>query len=109
MLRLTRPRAGCYNRTAMSQPVGEKLNYRGKGVVRLLGGVLITICCLMVILGSTVLADRLAGPLYVIYWSWCFLTAMGATLMAVLDMILIRRASIRTRQELLRRQFTGKS
>jgi hypothetical protein len=90
------------------EPASDKLNYRGKGVVRLLSTVLITICCLMVLLGSTVWSNQLGGPLYLLYWSWCFLTAILAGLLAVLDMILIRRASQQTRQELLRRQFTGK-
>ena len=84
------------------------LTYRGKTFVRVLGTLLITVCCLMIVLGLAVFPDELQGPRYVFYWSWCFLVALAAGFVAVLDILLLRRASQQTRRELYRRQFIGR-
>ena len=73
--------------------------------VRLAGTGLLTGCAGMVILGTTVLADQLHGPRYLLYWSWCFLLAVGAIVAAMWDVILVRRAFRRTRRELFREKF----
>lgn len=86
----------------------DKITYRGKAFVRGVGAVLIAGCCLMVGLGATVLAERLQGPGYVLYWSACLVLTLAAGFVAVLDLILIRRASQQTRRELLHHQFTDK-
>lgn len=87
---------------------GPALQYPGKFVIRTLGTIFLSSSILMLVLGQTVLADDLAGPMLAIYWSWCFLLTMLAGVMAVLDMALIRRAGLRVRRELFRQSFTSK-
>jgi membrane-bound ClpP family serine protease len=90
----------------------DGLRYRGKMFVRILCGVLLVICVVMLVLGSTLLRDRLHGAQFLIYWSWCFLAAILSAVVALLDMSLIRRASRRGKRELFREQFmspAGKS
>jgi len=83
----------------------ETLTYRGKRVVRTLGTILITGCSLMVVLGATVWSEPLKGPRYVLYWSWCFLLWLATILVALLDLVMIRRAGRHSRRELFRQQF----
>ena len=79
---------------------------RGQIILRLFGGVLLTACALMVVLGTTVLTDWLVGPRFLLYWTWCLLLTVGAILVAFWDVLLVRRASRHTRRELFRQQFT---
>ena len=74
-------------------------------ILRYIGAVVLSCCAVMVVLGSTILAERLHGPQFVIYWSWCLLLTIVAIVIAFWDMLLVRRASKRTRQELFQRQF----
>jgi len=83
----------------------DTLSYRGKRLVRTIGTILITTCCGMVVLGTTVWSEQLQGPRYVLYWSWCFLLLLLTFLTALLDMVLVRRAIRRTRRELYRQKF----
>ena len=69
---------------------------------------LLTACALMLVLGLTVLADRLHGPRFALYWSWCFLLTVAAIVVALVDMLLIRRASKQTRRALFREQLMTK-
>ena len=69
---------------------------------------LLTACALMLVLGLTVLADRLHGPRFALYWSWCFLITVAAILVAMFDMLMIRRTSKQTRRALFRDQFMTK-
>lgn len=85
----------------------ETLTYRGKGVVRAVGTILITACCVLVVLGMTIWSEQLKGPRYILYWSWCFLLLLITILVALIDALMIRRASLRTRRELFRKQFTN--
>ena len=86
----------------------QKLNYRGKFVVRALGVIFVTICCGMIVLGETLFREELRGPPLVFYWTWCFLITILAGIMAVVDLIFVRRASKQMRRMLWRREFTGK-
>jgi hypothetical protein len=81
---------------------------RGQIILRIFGGVLLTACALMVVLGATILNDRLYGPRFVLYWTWCLLLTCGAIIIAVWDMLLVRRISRRTRRELFHREFMGR-
>jgi len=72
--------------------------------LRIVGTVLLTASALMVVLGSTILAKELEGPRFLLYWTWCMLLTIAAIIVALADMLLVRRASKRTR-ELLRQQF----
>lgn len=78
---------------------------RGQIALRVVGGVLLTTCAVMVVLGSTVLAKQLQGPQFLIYWTACLLLAFTALTIALWDMLLVRRISIRTRRELFQREF----
>jgi hypothetical protein len=78
---------------------------RGQIVLRVFGTLLVTACALMAVLGSTVLADRLHGMQFVLYWSWCLVLTFATIIAALWDMLLVRRAVMRTQRELFRRQF----
>ena len=77
----------------------------GQIVLRVCGGVLLTACALMVVLGMTVLNERLQGLQFVLYWMWCLLLTFGAIILALWDMLLVRRILKRTRRELFEREF----
>jgi hypothetical protein len=81
------------------------LSYPGKAIVRTVGAILISACAAMVVFGVTILSDWLQGPRYVLYWSWCFLVTALSLLVALYDMIMIRRTGRHTRRELFRQQF----
>lgn len=83
----------------------DSLSYRGKRVIRTIGTILITACCGMVVLGTTVWSEQLQGPRYVLYWSWCFLLLMLTFVTALFDMVMVRRASRQIRRELYRQKF----
>jgi hypothetical protein len=70
---------------------------------------LLTACALMVVLGMTVLSERLQGPQFVLYWTWCLLLTFGAVILALWDMLLVRRILKRTRRELFQREFVNQS
>ncbi len=89
----------------MSADSEHSLSYRGKTVVRTIGTILITSCCAMVVLGTTVWSEQLKGPRYMLYWGWCFLLLMLTIFVALFDLVLVRRASRQTSRELLQQQF----
>jgi hypothetical protein len=82
---------------------------RGQILLRVFGGVLLTACALMVVLGCTVLAERLQGPRFLLYWTLCLLLTFAAIILALWDMLLVRRVSRRTRRELFRREFMSRN
>ena len=91
---------------ASSTPPPEKLPLsRGQVVLRVVGGGLLTACALMIALGITVLGEHLQGPRFLLYWTGCLLLTCAAILVALWDMVLVRRISKHTRRELFRRQF----
>src|SRR6266404_6414490 len=93
---------------ATGQP--EKLPLsRGQILLRVCGGVLLTACALMVVLGMTVLDERLQGLQFVLYWTWCLLLTFGAVILALWDMLLVRRVLKRTRRELFEREFMNQN
>jgi sterol desaturase/sphingolipid hydroxylase (fatty acid hydroxylase superfamily) len=73
--------------------------------LRIVGAILLFVCALMVILGSTVLAPQLQGPRFLLYWTWCTLLTLAAIIISLWDMLLVRRASKRTQRELFRKEF----
>jgi hypothetical protein len=87
-------------------PLPEKLPLsRGQIVLRIAGGVLLTACALMVVMGATIFADRLSGLQFIYYWTWCLLLTCAAIVIALWDMLLVRRISRRTHRELFHREF----
>ena len=87
-------------------PEPEKLPLsRGQIVLRITGGTLLTACALMVVLGATIFAERLNGLRFVLYWTWCLLLTCAAMVIALWDMVLVRRAFRRTHRELFQREF----
>jgi hypothetical protein len=89
---------------ADNQPPSLRLS-RLQIVVRILGGALLTGSAFMVVLGVTLLAGTLHGPRFALYWSWCFLLAVAAMLMAIWDLVLLRGAYRRRRRELFEQEF----
>jgi len=81
----------------------------GQIVLRVCGGVLLTACALMVVLGMTIFNERLQGLHFVLYWTWCLLLTFGAVILALWDMLLVRRILRRTRRELFEREFMNQS
>ena len=77
----------------------------GQIVLRICGGVLLTACAVMVVLGMTILDEQLRGIQFVLYWTWCLLLTFGAIVVALWDMLLVRRILKRTRRELFEREF----
>ena len=61
----------------------------------------------MVGLGVSRWSAQLHDLRFVRYWTACLLLALTALVLALWDMILVRRAFQRRRRELFRRQFTG--
>ena len=86
----------------------ETITYRGKRVVRAVGAILITVCALMAVLGTTVWEAELRGPMFALYWSWCFLLLVITMFVALADLMMIRRAGRQTRRKIFRQQFADK-
>ena len=82
---------------------------RGQIALRICGGILLTACAVMVVLGMTVLDEQLRGVRFVVYWTWCLLLTFGAIIVALWDMLLVRRILKRTRRELFQREFMSQS
>ena len=78
---------------------------RWQYALRVVGAILLFACALMVILGSTILAPQLQGPQFLLYWTWCTLLTLAAIIIALWDMLLVRRASNRTHRELFHKEF----
>ncbi len=78
---------------------------RGQRILRVLGTIFLTICAAMFVLGLTIWNEALRGPLFAIYWSWCFLLAMITIFIALWDMILLRRSYRRRQRELFKQEF----
>jgi hypothetical protein len=78
---------------------------RWQYALRVVGAILLFACALMVILGSTILAPQLQGPQFLLYWTWCTLLTLAAIIIALWDMLLVRRASKRTHRELFHKEF----
>ncbi len=74
-------------------------------VVRYIGAVVLSACTVMLVLGLTVLEDRLHGFALAQYWVWCFLLAIASMVCAVWDMLLVRRSFKQTRRQIFRQQF----
>ncbi len=71
-------------------------------VRRVVGGIFMGGAILMVIAGSTVWADRLQGSSFLIYWLICALLTILTLIIAMLDLLLIRRRSREQHKELIR-------
>jgi Co/Zn/Cd efflux system component len=83
----------------------DSLPYRGKLLIRTIGAILLSTAGVMLVLGLTVLSERLQGPEFVLYWSWCFLITALALIVALVDLLMIRRASKQTKLELVRQHL----
>ena len=78
---------------------------RGQRVLRYFGGVILSLCAVMFVLGLSILENRLHGMQLIQYWTSCFLLAIASIVCALWDMILVRRTFKRTRRELFRAEF----
>jgi hypothetical protein len=77
----------------------------GQRILRVLGTIFLTVCAAMFVLGLTIWEEELRGPMFAIYWSWCFLLAVITIFIALWDMVLVRRTFRRQRRELFRQEF----
>jgi len=50
----------------------------------------------------------LQGLQFILYWTWCLLLTLGAVVLALWDMLLVRRILKRTKRELFEREFTNR-
>src|ERR1022692_4555468 len=90
----------------LTAPNRDKLPLpRWQYALRVVGAILLFVCALMVILGSTTLAPQLHSPQFLLYWTWCALFTIAAIIIALWDMLLVRRASKRTHRELFHKEF----
>jgi membrane protein implicated in regulation of membrane protease activity len=81
---------------------------RPRLAVRLACTLILTAGVVMAGLGMTILSSRLQGRAYVVYWSWCFLLVVAAILLALVDLLLLRRAYRQSRRVLFEREFMTK-
>jgi hypothetical protein len=83
----------------------EPIRYRGKKAVRITGVVMLAICCVMIVLGLTMDTDRLHPALQLLFWGGCILLAVLALFVALLDIVLLGRASRQRKLKLFQDTF----
>ncbi len=74
---------------------------RSRTVRRWIGGIFLASSLLMLILGQTVLQSRLEGRVYIRYWLICFALTGAAALVALVDLLIIKRETKAEQKELL--------
>ena len=88
------------------KPPRDKLPLsRWQIALRIVGAILLTVCAFMVVLGSTILTPQLQGPQFLLYWTWCTLLTLAAIIIALWDMLLVRRALKRTHREIFHKEL----
>jgi hypothetical protein len=70
--------------------------------------VLLALALGLFVAGQTLWRDDLAGPMFLLYWSWCFLLTLLAGLVALVDLYLVRCAFRQRWQKLWLRQLGGR-
>jgi hypothetical protein len=65
------------------------------------------LAALLTVLGATLWRAALGGPLFALYWSWCFLCVLLAMVAAGIDLALLRRAARQQRRQLIADQLLG--
>jgi membrane protein implicated in regulation of membrane protease activity len=85
--------------------MGNKADLRRRWV----GAVFLIVSILMIIAGETILSERLRQrpSLLFIYWSLCFASVLAAVLVALLDLMILRRR-LRAEQRGLLKQTIDK-
>jgi len=78
---------------------------QGHRMLRFTGIAVLTCCAVMFVLGYTVLEDQLNSFLAALYWLCCFLFAVAALIIALLDFSLVRRAFRKGKRQLIDEQF----
>ena len=68
---------------------------------RVLGAVVLTLAALMLVLGETVLNQRLSAAVFIVYWLVCFLLTMTAIVVAFADVKDLQRKAGREQRDLL--------
>jgi uncharacterized membrane protein len=68
---------------------------------RWIGGIFLAASLIMLVLGESVLKSRLQGSLFIRYWLICFALTGAAALVALMDLIMIKRETKAEQQELL--------
>lgn len=89
----------------MQSASDQRLTYRGRKTVHTFGTTLLVLLLSLVILGQTLWEKHLQGPRFLLYWGCCFLLVFACIFVAMVDVLLIRRAIKQTKRELFERQF----
>ena len=74
---------------------------------RLVGVIFVSIAVGMLVLGQTVLRDRLQSLAYVYYWLTCTVFTFLTLIVALLDMRVVRRRARQQQNELLEKTLRG--
>ncbi len=86
----------------------QPIQYRGKRWVRATGIVVLGVCVLLIVLGSTVVDKRLAPEWQLLFWGVCMACACLAIFIALVDVVLLARATRQQRRELLDSTLSGR-
>lgn len=93
----------------MDKPIpqaDEPIRYRGKKIVRLIGVVILALCLVMIAIGFGLGTDQLDPKWQLVFWGLCILLPMVAILIAMVDIMLIGRATRIRRMKLFRETFS---
>jgi fatty acid desaturase len=77
--------------------------------VRRLSIIFLALAFAMLVGGFTFLKPRLRGLAFIIYWLGCFAVAGAAIIVAMLDLLVIRRDARKAQRDLIEDSFQGTS
>lgn len=81
------------------------LHYRGKKTVRTAGVIVLGLCVVMLMAGLILDTDNLQPAVQLLFWGSCILLAILAVFIALLDIMLVGRASRQRRLKLFQDTF----
>jgi len=70
-------------------------------VFRVLGSICLSTSLIMIISGLSAFQGKLKGWGFILYWSVCFLFAIGSAVFALLEIVFIRKMAQRAYKELV--------
>jgi hypothetical protein len=72
---------------------------------RVIGAAALGVAVVLLVLGETVLKDKLSPVAFVLFWTLCFFFTISAILCAYFDLRALRQSTRRAHQELLESAF----
>jgi hypothetical protein len=81
------------------------LHYRGKKTVRVIGVVVLGLCVILLVTGLILDTDALDPAVQLLFWGTCILLAVLAMFIALVDIMLVGRASRQRRLKLFQETF----